>query len=149
MARSDNQDPDRQQPTSARIREAIATVLDATTVFTHLAGFHEAALIAHLGAYGLHLVNDGPPRTPATTMLAVLDTASMLTHLLGLHEVSLILHLSGCTLRLLLLLHPRVEAAVRATAAWIAPNATRAAQYASRALARVWYRMRNHLRRNR
>ncbi|MEV0712861.1 hypothetical protein [Nocardia aurea] len=147
MARNNNQRPDRQQPTSAQIREAIAIALDAATVITHLAGVHEAALIAHLGAYGLHLIDDGLPRTPATSVLALLDTAAMLTHLLGLHDISLILHLSGCTLRLLL--HPRLRSGARRVTACIARNTTRTIRCAGRAVHAVCCWMRHHLRRNR
>lgn len=147
MARINNDWFDRQQPTSVRVREAIAAALDIATVFTHLVGLHEIALIAHLGAYGLHLFDDGLPHTPATGVLALLDTAAMLTHLLGLHEVSLILHLSGCALRLLL--HPQVRAAVHRVRTCIARNTARAAQHAGRALARAGHVMRKRLRRNR
>lgn len=147
MARNSNDRFDRQQPTSARIREAIATALDTATVFTHLAGLHEIALIAHISAYGLHLLDDGLPRTPAIGVLALLDTTSMLTHLLGLHEVSLILHLSGCALRRIL--HPQVMAVVHAMRACIVRNTTRMAQRAGRTLAWAWYLMRNRLRHNR
>lgn len=147
MARNNNDRFDRQQPTSARIREAIAAGLDAVAVFTHLADLYKLALIAHLGAYGLHLLGDGLPRTPAAGMLILLDTASMSTHLLGLHEPSLILHLSGCALRLLL--HPRISAAIRAMATCLAHHTARTTHNAGRVLASTWRRIRNRLRRNR
>lgn len=66
MARNDNHRPDRQQRTTARIREAITAALDTATVFAHLADLDEVALIAHLGAYELRLLGDGLPRTPSS-----------------------------------------------------------------------------------